>query len=886
MNLTAAQRQAVQRLGQDVCVTAGPGSGKTRVLVERFAWLVQEEHGDPGRILAITFTEKAALEIRQRLEKRFDGHARQTEVLRAPISTIDGFAARLLRESAIAAGLDPEFRILNEREAQLLSRQSADAALDSLLTRQPERIRSLYSKWLVSDPARELISCYEGIRLAADGWPAHPPATPDHETLDLALRDLDRRYRGAKRSASALDFGDLCELAVQLLETHPDIREDTAWRYDFILMDELQDTNPLQWRLMELVRRPGRFFGVGDINQAIYGFRHATPEGFRGFRAGVERSGGTVDRLAENFRSRPEILAAVEQVCGSLAGMERPALRAGREFPPPEEPAVEMIGAEHPDKDTRVWLEALAVCQRIQELSNRFRYGEMAILMRTRTRYNVFARALTECGIPFLMTDSRGFFERQEVSDCLNWLRALANPLDEIAVLGVARSPFGGMDDSAIYAARRAGGSLAAALGDGLSLLTAQRRRNGEPPDLLLAEALDATDYWTALDAGATANVAKFLELVRAAGEQAGTGTRWPGPTAAGAVEYLDRLRASGDEPDAAQLWTMDAVRVLTIHGAKGLEFPVVFLAGLDSTGRPDGFSLAYASGKGLGAVWRGEKDKVLDETAKEVKEANKKREEDEASRLLYVGMTRAEQKLILSFGFTRTPKTGKLSRRGWLKWLVSLGEPVIAAPPNPADIRRAATPGERGGESRWQLVARRPSSPVLPEAFSARTLALFEICPMRAYLEGVAQWPGPDPPPGAPALDGGASARSVPFAIEIGGVVVEGIAFFDAATGTARAPGLDLPPAAARTESALCGLALDRLGYPVRGLHAPSPANRDGFLPWNETEATRLQSRVKAAAAAAEGYPLREGEHCRLCPYWRNVCGSSYGAEQLALFE
>lgn len=895
MMLTAAQRQAVERLGQDVCVTAGPGSGKTRVLVERFTWLVTEGHAEAARVLAITFTEKAALEIKQRLLARFDGDERQSEILRAPVSTIDGFAARLLRENAIAAGLDPEFRILDERTARLLERQSADEALDAILRDQPQRLRQLYTRWSVTDPAGELIDCYEAIRLAGDGWPQHQPLSPDHETLELALRDLDRRYRATKRRASALDFGDLCEQAVLLLESDEKVREDTAWRFDFILMDELQDTNPLQWRLMELVRRAGRFFGVGDINQAIYGFRHATPEAFRQFRDGVKDSGGTVDRLAENFRSRAEILSKTELVCGVLAGMERPGLKAAREFPAQTEPAVELLGAEHPDKDTRARLEALAVCQRIQDLSARFRYREMAILMRSRTRYGVFAKALTECGIPYLMTDSREFFERQEVRDCLNWLRALANPLDEIAILGIARSPLGGLDDEAILRARQLGGPLWAALGDPLAQLIEQRRRlDSAPADLLLGEALDASDYWSLLDTGASANVTKFLDLVRA-------GTAEMDGTVAGAVDYIERLRAANDEPDAPQLGVPDAVRILTIHGAKGLEFPVVFLSALDSQPRGDGASLVYAPGRGLGAKWRSGDESERDGIASDLHEAQKDKEKEESARLLYVGMTRAEQKLILSYGFTRT-KTGKISQRGWVKWLAALGGPAIASAGSPDEISGARQDRSADAQVRpaERIVAPPPRSAMVPEVLSARTIALFDICPRRAQLEGVLQLPVPVQHDREKLIDtgrqrfskragaDGPAEPSVPYVVAIAGRLVEGEA-------DAILPG---PPPrlvhfasirnmdASRTEAAIAAYALDRLGQPVDDLMVISESATPLLRAWPGAERSRTEARVERAFAAAEaGYPLNEGEHCRQCPYWKAACPSRFGAEQLALF-
>ncbi|HSP66862.1 MAG TPA: UvrD-helicase domain-containing protein, partial [Bryobacteraceae bacterium] len=391
MTLSEDQRRAVERSGQNVCVVAGPGSGKTRVLTERFAWLVESRAGDPARILAITFTEKAATEIKSRLIQRFSGQpARREAIERAWVSTIHGFCARVLQENAIRAGLAPDFTVLDQPAADRLAREAAEATLDAMYREQPEKMRRLLEALDLStqddgrqpDLAGSLLSVYESMRLSgmaeipdagapadhwmearrlanllatgplpggADGprlreWAARFLSQPDLESLGrfdfnltrvgrspaaarlkkevlpaleaqwigeryAGLRELLRTaitrvgvaYRAKKRQASAVDFADLEEFTIRLLESDEAVRRQLSGRFDQVLMDELQDTNRLQWRLVTLLGTT--FFGVGDINQSIYGFRYADPDVFAEYRDELRSTGAEIDQLKENHRS-------------------------------------------------------------------------------------------------------------------------------------------------------------------------------------------------------------------------------------------------------------------------------------------------------------------------------------------------------------------------------------------------------------------------------------------------------------------------------------------------------------------------------------------------------------------------------------------------------
>lgn len=850
MRLTDAQQAAVTRLGQDVCVVAGPGSGKTRVLVQRFAWLVREQSTDPGRILAITFTEKAATEIRKRLTKEFEPDFADNAELRrglerAPVSTVHGLCTRLLKEHALDIGLNPEFDILDERRAATMLRQSIDDALNSLLRTDPDCLRQLYDTWCTSAPSAVLEATYGAIRAAGSNWApfvsptlgditgqlraalaAGPPnktdlqrrlvsdvanwvAAPDpttpiadlnrtsgplrktveaaqadlitlrfapqRETLDALVRAIHQRYSTSKRLLSVLDFDDLEAFTMQMLEGDARLRRLVQSRYDFILMDELQDTNPLQWRLVDLIRQPRRFFAVGDVNQAIYGFRHATPDAFQAYRTRVAQDSGVVDQLRANFRSRHQVLAAAETVCAGAPGIETPGLLAERQFAEPAlEPIVEVIIAQSEDARQRADWEARAVARRIQNLVSRdgLHYRDIALLFRTSGRFPEFERVLTEAQVPYLLTGGKTFFDRQEVCDLVNYLRVLANPRNEVALFAVLRSPLMGVADQQLLELK-AGRRPLAEVAD-LSFLEQQRRRMDDvSPDQLLWEAIDAANYEAPLDPAARANVRKLLSLCRDFAQ------RSPGPLAH-LVEHLTRLARSGEEQNAPAPDSPDAVRIMTMHAAKGLEFPVVFCCALDGDARRDSGGLYFAPALGLGATWRmddGEEEK--DGVAERIREQLSQREKEEASRLLYVALTRAEQKLILTYG------RGKQSR-GWVKMIeqlqVAVRPEVITTRPevtasNADALDQQTAPAGRGsarsaGEQLLEPPKPQPSrdprerSALQPDhaasgledsSVSASSLALFTQCPRRYLLDRYLGWTSSPPS----ALDDEASAQS-----------------------------------------------------------------------------------------------------------------------------
>ncbi|MCW5980133.1 MAG: UvrD-helicase domain-containing protein [Bryobacteraceae bacterium] len=772
MSLSADQRNAAERTGQDVCVVAGPGSGKTRVLIARFSWLIRDRGVPPDRILAITFTEKASTQIKMRLAAALEtAPTLRQQIERAYVSTIHGFCARLLKENAIAAGVDIDFAVLDEPQSQSLLDDAADEALDGILAADRAGMLKLLTSLYVSsssagrnlDLAGALIRAYEAIRVAGVGidslrqppdsvsgaafsrltsavedvagmtgeWStakrkekrdlllqwlsdyrrlpdAHAVAEhfealsqfpaklghlaprakealteirdellpavrarlaeewfrPSKALLLDALKRLDAAYRARKRAIASLDFSDLEEQALELLRGDPAVQKRVREQFDYILMDELQDTNRLQWRILDLIRRPGRFFGVGDINQSIYGFRHADPEVFREYRDGLESQGDVVDRLRENHRSRAGILQAVGALFAGVPGIEQHRLEAKAKFEPKPEPPVEAIVAAGSDSAEADHREALWVARRIRELAESMRlpFSSFAVLARKFSVLDRMERALRQFRIPALVIGGRTLMESREVRDALQFLRALANTRDEVSLAGVLRSPLVGIRDETLLSLKQNGwlwpsivalGPKTATLDPAdverllwlRDLITDLRARRDVAPDRLAARVIDESDYEGGLDAQARRNLDRFLTLLRDLHVR-------DGRPLAELLDELERLRTAEYLAEAPPAEAANAVRLMTIHAAKGLEFPVVFVAGLHQRAQEDRDPVAYSPRTGLGVRWR---DPATQEAAEDpaylaLRRYADRRNSDEEMRLLYVAATRAKEHLVLSY--------------------------------------------------------------------------------------------------------------------------------------------------------------------------------------------------------------------------------------------
>jgi ATP-dependent exoDNAse (exonuclease V) beta subunit len=759
MNFTRDQLDAVDiaKRHLDTCVVAGPGSGKTTVLVEYFRRLVAEGV-DPLRILAITFTEKAAGNMRKKLAEEFQNDPEiRGRLERAWVSTVHGFCARLLRENAVFAGVDPEFRIVEGNEAWRMQRESIAAAIDALFQEHPARLRALIRGLSSPEFEEAVLSAYDTMRGAGKrveelagyaiphgvttgeiaamtnalrdepvtAWSGaqrqhldsilegaarivtatgplealraiesfsanltkckrgtvayemvkqlrelleelkYPLITefyaPQRELLIEILRRFDRLYRERKRQAGALDFADLEEFAVRLLVEHTETRARIQGQFDHILMDEFQDTNGQQAQLLKHVRPPDRFYAVGDINQSIYGFRHAEPQGFLDYRAEVERRGRRLVDLADNFRSRPEILSAVETIVEGVDGVERRSLVAGRKFEQPRPVCVDVVAA------TDLEMEAHWVARRILEAE--FGFKDVAVLVRNTEVMAAFAAAFDKAGIPYLVNRGKGFYETREVNDLTSLLRVIANPRDEVSLAAVLRSPLVAASDESLLRLKMMGDNIGASLmrlapesgaefdAEDYGKLTRFRdrlrewriRREYVSFDRLLLAAIDDCGY------RGGPNIDKFLAQARNAASRLSLDEF---------VEELALVRTSDPrEPDAPPEGSANAVQVMTVHSAKGLEFPMVFVAALHKGVETKLPVVTFSPRIGLGARWRNPAVRQDEEDLfqYQIHKERAKRESDESHRLLYVAMTRAEQQLVLSFSGKQPKEWAKL---------------------------------------------------------------------------------------------------------------------------------------------------------------------------------------------------------------------------------
>ncbi|HEY8584922.1 MAG TPA: UvrD-helicase domain-containing protein, partial [Capillimicrobium sp.] len=542
----------------------------------------------------------------------------------------------------------------------------------------------------------------EGAQAYVDAHEAFRQACADHHAarhvalLDGLLARYGAAYAAAKAARGALDFDDLELRARALLRDHPAVRAAWRERFALVMVDEFQDTNRRQLELVRAIEADN-VFTVGDEFQSIYGFRHADVDIFRD-RRGALAERGLALRLEESFRSRPEILAAVNAAFAPRFGEHFAPLRAGREHPPADAPAVELLVT-----DTRGWdepagaaddaapvdlgdslppvpawrrAEARLLAQRLRELvdAGEASPGDMAVLVRASGSMPVLEQALADVGLPTLASAGRGFWTRQEVVDLMGYLAALANPLDEPALLVALGSPLCGLSSDAVAlavrAAREAGTGLWRALRDDrgpwrarLAPADAARleafaerfaaERAGAASrglDELLERAILASGYDTTIlglvgGARRMANVDKLLRLAR--GYEAAEGRDLRGfVDHAAALEEAQKREpeAPVDDPE------VDAVRLMTVHAAKGLEFDVVAVADLGRKPNLSSSTLIVDGDRvGLRLTLLDGARSTPSLHHRRLEEERRAREAAEEERILYVALTRARRRLLLS---------------------------------------------------------------------------------------------------------------------------------------------------------------------------------------------------------------------------------------------
>ncbi len=603
--LNPAQRRAVEAVDGPVLVLAGAGTGKTRVLTTRLAHILASRKAWPSQILAVTFTNKAAFEMRERLE-RMIGQASEGLWL----GTFHSVAARILRRHAEAVGLKPNFTILDsDDQLRLVKQIAASEGVDD-------------KRW----PARAILAVIE--RWKDRGLT--PDKVSGAEAGDLAegrMEKLYRLYQERLQTVNAADFGDLLLHNLTIFQTRPEILADYQERFRYILVDEYQDTNVAQYLWLRLLAQKHKnLCCVGDDDQSIYSWRGAEVENILRFEK--DFPGAKIVRLERNYRSTAHILAAAAHLIAHNEG------RLGKTL------FTDGADGEKPTV-TGVWdseEEARAIGEAIEELQRRGHdLDEIAILVRTSAQMREFEERFITLGLPYRVIGGPRFYERAEIRDALAYLRCVAQEADDLAFERIFNTPKRGLGDATLQmlheVARREGVPLTRAA----RMLIETEEIKAKPRATLRALLGDFERWRSLIDAK------PHYELAELVLDESGYTEMWrldKTPEAAGRLENLKELvRAMEQFPDLAAflehvslvMETSEAagekrVSIMTLHGAKGLEFETVFLPGWEEGLFPSQRSLDDNGQAGL----------------------------EEERRLAYVGVTRAKRRARIFFATNR----------------------------------------------------------------------------------------------------------------------------------------------------------------------------------------------------------------------------------------
>ncbi|HEY4131830.1 MAG TPA: UvrD-helicase domain-containing protein, partial [Gemmatimonadaceae bacterium] len=694
--LNPAQREAVLHVNGPLLVLAGAGSGKTRVLTTRIARLIEVEAVDPRQILSLTFTNKAAGEMRERI-----GRLLGADPSGMWSGTFHSIGARMLRASAHLVGRTPSFTIYDADDSQSVIKRLMER---HNVSPKQFSVRGVQSK--ISDAKNALVTPAEYERLAMD--PFAKAVAPVYRSLAEALQ-----------LANAVDFDDLLVLPVRVLAENPDRLRNYRDRFRYILVDEYQDTNRAQYQLIKLLGgEHGNVCVVGDDDQSIYGWRGADIRNILDFNKDFPDA--AIVRLEENYRSTPEILDLANIVISANATRMgktlRPTHRSG-------ERVTVVRALDERDEADFVVGEFMAR----RSGSSSLQLNDVAILYRTNAQSRAMEEALRRHAIPYRLVGAVRFYDRREIRDLMAYLKLIANPSDDEALRRAIGVPKRGLGDTTI------------------EMLAEASRLQGLP----MFEGAQRTDIVSALRPAARVALAEFVKLIANLRERAteaavdellrelveaikyGDYLRAEGPESAERLDNVRELMTSAAEQVADELGEVglrpldhflqraslvaqvdelgsdaDAVTLMTLHNAKGLEFPVVFVTGLE-----DGlFPLA----------------KAFDDPSLL----------EEERRLFYVGITRAERKLYITHAeerrrngellpsrqssFLDAMPEDKVEKRSTIK-VRSSGRSVMRAGGDNAYGRNYGRGGRFGGSSSPEdffsapsAASRRPGAPVI----------------------------------------------------------------------------------------------------------------------------------------------------------------------------
>jgi DNA helicase II / ATP-dependent DNA helicase PcrA len=606
--LNTEQREAVETVDGPLLVLAGAGTGKTRVLTTRFAHILLTGRAFPGQVLAVTFTNKAAREMRERVGAILE---RPAEGLW--LGTFHALCARMLRRHAAQVGLSGNFTILDTDDQLRLLKQVMEAEKVDAKRWAPQALMGAIQRWKDRGLTPARITPAEDIDFAAG-----------------RARALYAAYQERLRTLNATDFGDLLLHMTELMRSQPDILQQYHRMFRYILVDEYQDTNLIQYLWLRLLAQSHRnICCVGDDDQSIYSWRGAEVENILRFEK--DFPGARIIRLEANYRSTAPILAAASGLIAHNEGRLGKTLRPGRN------------DAQNGEKVTVVALwdsdeEAQMVGGRIEALRrDGHPLGEVAILVRAGFQTRAFEERLILIGLPYRVVGGLRFYERQEIRDAVAYMRVTVQPADDLAFERIVNVPRRGVGEAALRsmheAARADGIPLAAAAAKlievgglrgkvkeqvgallrGLARWRAQAETEGHV--VAVATMLDESGYTTMWQQDkspeAPGRLDNLKELVRALADF---------ETLAGFLDHVSLVMENDEDAGS------DRVNLMTLHGAKGLEFDTVFLPGWEEGLFPNQRALDEGGLKSL----------------------------EEERRLAYVGLTRARRRAIVSHAANR----------------------------------------------------------------------------------------------------------------------------------------------------------------------------------------------------------------------------------------
>ncbi len=802
MNLTETQKTAATATGRNMIVSAGAGTGKTSVLVERFIHLAVEEKIPVTEILTLTYTEKAANEMKKRIMARFAKLGREKDrrdLESAYISTIHAFAARLLREHPFEAGVDPDFRVIESEESDFLKDQAMDEAFEKrcekgngvfeflkiyseddiragilkvydaarhdaktltdffalkIAVKPPADVTALFEKMKEPERAEQFKAFYKNSnwtwQTVADyaewlsgfskkrsgSWPSIKEACGDllAYRLDFLIRSWQEKfeslaisfeeiYEARKKERGFLDFDDLQIRALRLLKNPSPVSakllERCRKKFRQIMVDEFQDTNPLQLELIQLLSSGQNLFFVGDYKQSIYSFRGAEPGLFLNKEQEYSKpENGLRVALMDNFRTAAPVLDFINSFFAELwqgeavafEGLLPKAEIAGA----PEVELIQINKKEEESMDLARMREADRIADRMVELNAGgagIPYGSMAVLFQVMTDIGIYEQALKKRGIPYYSVAGTGFYHQPEIRDMVSFLSFLENPLADIPLAAALRSPLFQVRDNTLYrlshlAKKDDKRDQATPLYEGVKKFeTAEDIAEDEKEKirfflkisgellavkdrLKLTELLDAilekTSYELTVLADSQgvrryANLKKMVNLARE--------FETVEPLALGAfLRTLRRLETHEVRESEAQVEARESGRVvqlISVHRAKGLEFRAVFTADLAREKRSDrsGWIKAVA-GKGYAMqAWNPEDAEWYDPASWQVLDAEiKEKQQKEWKRLFYVAATRAKERLIFS-GVHKEKKKEKddfSEMSSWMDWVQAMPDSVM----------------------------------------------------------------------------------------------------------------------------------------------------------------------------------------------------------------